>query len=450
LGLATATLALALGEWISLRGQKIFAQGMTGLGLALLYLSFYASFGFYHLLPQTVAFSLMFLTTVGAGALAMHYDSQAVAMLGLVGGYLTPALLATGEDHLALLTGYTLVLNAGAVAIARFKNWKALEYLGFAGSWLLFEGWAASYLDNDTRKGGFAWLTVSFAVFFIASVLETRRWLLTLNAGVYFATSYFVLDPQFHSGLGSFAAALAVLHGVIAWLAREKDARFKRLCAAIAVVFLTVAIPLQFNGFRITILWSIEAAALTWIAKTMRRPRLQTAAWFLFAAVFLRLFFADALVFETAFWNGRLLTFVIAAASLWAAARFACSHHARVVTYGTGHMVLWFALNLELTNWAQRNVPPQDAANLSSTGMSILLAVYALGLILAGAMARSALNRILGLGLLTLVMLKLYLFDVWQLSRGFRITAFLALGCLLLLVSYLYSRTRMTGENQSR
>ena len=52
LGVAAATLSLFLGEWISLRGQKVFARGLTGLGLALLYLSFYAGFGFYHLLPQ--------------------------------------------------------------------------------------------------------------------------------------------------------------------------------------------------------------------------------------------------------------------------------------------------------------------------------------------------------------------------------------------------------------
>jgi uncharacterized membrane protein len=46
LGVAAASLSLFLGEWISLRGQKTFARGLTGLGLALLYLSFYAGFGF--------------------------------------------------------------------------------------------------------------------------------------------------------------------------------------------------------------------------------------------------------------------------------------------------------------------------------------------------------------------------------------------------------------------
>jgi uncharacterized membrane protein len=66
--------------------------------------------------------------------------------------------------------------------------------------------------------------------------------------------------------------------------------------------------------------------------------------------------------------------------------------------------------------------------------------------VVAGVVRRSALDRILGLGLFALVIVKLYLLDVWSLRRGFRITAFLALGGLLLLVSYLYSRFKPTLE----
>ena len=44
-------------------------------------------------------------------------------------------------------------------------------------------------------------------------------------------------------------------------------------------------------------------------------------------------------------------------------------------------------------------------------------------------------------------MLKLYLFDVWEASRLFRMAAFISLGVLLLLISYLYSRFRPAIEN---
>jgi uncharacterized membrane protein len=451
LGLLAAALALSAGEWVSLRGQKVFAQGLTGLGLALLYLSFYASFGFYHLLPQSAAFLLMCLTTVAAGALAAHYDSQAVAILGMVGGYVTPALLATGEDRLGALAVFSMVLGAGAVAMARMRRWPALEYLAFAGTWLLFLGWSGTFLNDDTRAGAFAWLTAAFVLFFIASALTTRLPLLALNAGFYFTASYFVLQPQYHASLGEFAAALAVLHGAIAWFMREKmtreqDALFAQVAAVIATVFLTLAIPLQFTGFRITMLWSLEAAVLAWLDKPFGYPRFQIAAWFLFAAVFLRLFVIDAQTFESAFFNARLLTFAVAAASLWIASRAALTAESRVVTYGAGHLAVLWALAIEVSAWAHRTAEPQDAVSLSATGISLLMAVYGAALVVAGVAARSAMNRILGLGLLALVIAKLYLVDVWQLSRGFRITAFLVLGGLLLLVSYLYSRFKLALE----
>jgi uncharacterized membrane protein len=48
----------------------------------------------------------------------------------------------------------------------------------------------------------------------------------------------------------------------------------------------------------------------------------------------------------------------------------------------------------------------------------------------------------LGLALLALVVVKLYAFDIWQLSLVYRIMAFAAVGALLLSGSFLYSRYR--------
>jgi uncharacterized membrane protein len=217
------------------------------------------------------------------------------------------------------------------------------------------------------------------------------------------------------------------------------------------MVLLTLAIPIQFVGFRITMLWSLEAAALAWVGARFDRPRLQMAAWIVFAFVLIRLVTLDSAMYSldyayTALANRRFLTFAVSAASLWIASRFAGTRESQSVSYAAGHLVLLFALGLEVAGWAGRTSDPQDVANVVSTGVSILMAVYASVLVVAGVALRSALHRILGLGLFALVILKLYLLDVWSLSRGFRITAFLALGGLLLLVSYLYSRFKPALE----
>jgi uncharacterized membrane protein len=451
LGVAAATISLFLGEWISLRGQKTFARGLAGLGLALLYLSFYAGFEFYHLLPQTTAFLLMCLTTAAAAMLALHYDSQAVALLGLAGGYLTPVLLSTGENHMWILAGYTSMLNLGALAVGRVKRWPSLEYFAWAATALLYMGWSSRWLDDETRLAAWGWLSVTFMLFFAASVVGARPWLLALNTGAYFAATYVLQDHQYHSSMGAFTFALALAHALLAKTVWNRDRRLGELAAAMAVVLLTLAIPIQFVGFRITMLWSLEAAALTWVGARFDRPRLQMAASLVFALVLVRLVTLDSTMysmdyFYTAFANRRFLTFAVSAASLWMASRFAGTQESQSVAYGAGHLVMLWALGLEVAGWAGRTSDPQDVANVVSTGISVLMAVYASALVVTGVVLRSALNRILGLGLFALVIVKLYLLDVWSLSRGFRIIAFLALGGLLLLVSYLYSRYKPALE----
>ena len=107
--------------------------------------------------------------------------------------------------------------------------------------------------------------------------------------------------------------------------------------------------------------------------------------------------------------------------------------------------MLW-NLGMEAIGWAERSAPPADLVSVETTAISILMALYALMLVVLGVATRTVINRILGLGLMGAVVVKLYLNDIWQLSRIFRITAFLALGILLLLVSYLYSRFKPVIE----
>ena len=86
-----------------------------------------------------------------------------------------------------------------------------------------------------------------------------------------------------------------------------------------------------------------------------------------------------------------------------------------------------------------------------STSVSVVAAVYAVLLVAAGAQAplgrHSAATRLLGVSLITLVVLKLYLYDVWLLRPLYRMAAFAILGALLLAMSYLYSRFRGSIED---
>lgn len=72
------------------RKYRFLAQGLTGSGLGVLYLSLYAAFGMYGILSYETAFAGMILTTTLGSAFAGYFDVQPTAVLGMLGGFLHP------------------------------------------------------------------------------------------------------------------------------------------------------------------------------------------------------------------------------------------------------------------------------------------------------------------------------------------------------------------------
>ena len=206
----------------------------------------------------------------------------------------------------------------------------------------------------------------------------------------------------------------------------------------------TVAVPLQFSAFHIAIAWALEAAALAWVAARMRSA--QGAALALLVGLLAvmdvlfefhgpRLYFAEGEAIPAAVFNTRMLTMAVCASSLWLMARWLgrWTEMARLAAapYVTGHLMLAYALTLEVMEWAHRG-EAENALSVARLSVTILYAVYGVALISIGVAARSALNRVLGLLAIAFVILKLYLYDVWNLATVYRVIAFAALGGLLL------------------
>jgi uncharacterized membrane protein len=538
LGVAAAAISLLAGDRVWRRGQTIFAQGIVGLGLALLYLSIYAAAMLYQLATPGLAFAAMCGVTVGAAGLALLYDSQAVAVLAMIGGYITPPALSTGEDHPWILLGYVFLLNLGALALARMRRWKALEPLAAGATILLYSGWFSRWYSLADRAPATIFALAYYAQFSVATVAElwaiaqlgasvalavawlegaqfawwnllliagglscaVRRawsaaplwtlacywlpvWLwyspdapfaalslafamffawafwraptvteglaqIAINAAIYYAASYRLLDGSYHQYMGLLAAGIGGAHVLLSRrYASKSDAQ--TLTLGVALTFVTLAVPIQFAGFRNTIAWALEGAVLAWLAARAQSDWLRFCCWIVLALAVLRLLAVDTSVYAqssqySALANTRFLTFAVSTAALWIASRFLPQAVEAAVAYIAGHAILLFGLSLEIGGWVSRNIAREDQSGYQIIAISVMLTLYAVVLVLIGVRTRASIHRLLGLALVALVIAKLYLLDVWVLGRLFRITAFLALGVLLLALSYLYSRFRPT------
>ncbi len=140
-------LGLLVGcELKSARRYPVTANALDGSAIVILFSSFYAAYRLWHLTGPLAAFALLAAVAVTAVALSIRRDSVFIALLGLVGGFATPALLATGQDDPPSLFGYLLLLNAGLGWVAYRKRWPVLSALSLLFTTVYQWGWVATFM----------------------------------------------------------------------------------------------------------------------------------------------------------------------------------------------------------------------------------------------------------------------------------------------------------------
>ena len=142
IGLAAGAALVLAGEWWRRKGLRLFAQGLAGAGVPILYLSVYAAYGLYDLVLQPVAFGAMCVVTVLSVAVALRHDAHFIGIMAAVAGMMTPAWLATGETNTVGLFGYVSALSVGLFAIALYRpHWNAVSAISYLGTWLWWLLW---------------------------------------------------------------------------------------------------------------------------------------------------------------------------------------------------------------------------------------------------------------------------------------------------------------------
>ncbi|HEV7572606.1 MAG TPA: DUF2339 domain-containing protein [Thermoanaerobaculia bacterium] len=145
IGLATGIILLLVCELRVARDYSFTANALDGAGIAILYATLFAMHALWHLLPASAVFVLMLIVTAIAVWLSIRRDSVFIALLGLVGGFATPALLSTGENKPVALFSYLLLLNVGLLFVAIQRRWPLLTALSVVFTVIYEWSWIGKY-----------------------------------------------------------------------------------------------------------------------------------------------------------------------------------------------------------------------------------------------------------------------------------------------------------------
>jgi uncharacterized membrane protein len=147
IGVLTGVSLLVVCERKAARRYPVTANALDAAAVSILFATFFAAHALWQLVPALPTFLLLALVATVAVLLSIRHESLFIAVLGLLGGFSTPALLSTGENRPIPLFGYLLLLNLGLAWVARERGWPLLTGLSLALTTLYQWAWVLKFLD---------------------------------------------------------------------------------------------------------------------------------------------------------------------------------------------------------------------------------------------------------------------------------------------------------------
>jgi len=360
---------------------------------------------------------------------------------------------------------------------------------------ILYIGWYSEFYNRSQLNLTVAFATLFFAIFAVAPLLARQPeseaapfaavplFLAFVNAGVYFLQVYAMFEEVDKHAMAWFALALAAVY---IYLSRQTQRyypdpqnieRLHYLHLALAIGFITVAIPIRLDGHWITIGWLVEAGVLLWLGDRIRSMFLNIFAIGALALGVLRLLAIDNFHATTLIFNARMGTYAVAIVVLGALAWYGQrrsdepSHQCAAIALVVLNVLALIALSHEVADYYAReraaispayngrSYAPYDPAYSENTRgirlaedltYSALWMAYGAMLMVVGFRRRSSFVRWQALVLIALTIIKVFGYDVLQLDKGYRIVSLIVLGVLLLTISFVYQRDwlKLSGSHK--
>lgn len=281
---------------------KAFSSVLVGGGLAVLYFTIALAYHQFHLFSQPLAFVIMIVITAFAVMLSILYNRQEVAVIALLGGFITPFMVSNGSGNYIALFSYLLVLNTGLLVIAYYKAWRLLNLLAFIFTTILFAGWLFTLAYNtpaNTYKNAWGFATAFYLLFFVINIAhnikEKKQFLasdfgiLLANTCLYFSVSLYLINAmQANYYRGFFSAGMAIFNLAASYILfrnQKTDKNILYLLIGLTLTFISLTAPLQLHGNYITLFWASEMVLLYWLFLRSDIKIIKTAAWLVWFAM---------------------------------------------------------------------------------------------------------------------------------------------------------------------
>ena len=489
LGVLGGVVFLAIGE-IWRNKYASYFNIITGCGIAILYLTIFSAYALYSMIGYYFAVAFLLVVTIIAVLQALRNNSITLAVLGVVGAFAAPFVLLAfdGIDFMQSSVGsvdwllYIILIDLGVIFLATFRNWSWFTFIALIGSLLSYAVWASENFDNVSLLVSQGGISVIFLLILGSTMLFNYLWkrpakgfdysLILINSAAFLFITYMNMWDSHREWLGALTIVIAGLYASLSYISyrsRLQNNDFSTFLLGISAVFLGIAFPVhfQYDAPIVLIAWSIEGLILTWLSIRMNVWQIRFYAIFTYSVmiVSLTVFFTSIDLENFApILNSRFATFATAIFSMYASfylirqkmildpgslrVFFFRSSMIRIEKLAAGLLIAANFLTIWILSAEIISVVDSDLVNLNnevgnyvkSLSLSLFCAVYASIILISGIVFKLPKFRVSGLLLLAIPVIKLFLYDTFQLDQIYRVVAYFSLGAILLLGGLLYQR----------
>jgi uncharacterized membrane protein len=217
IGLIAGIAVVVWSERFRSRGYQVFSYSLKAVGIGVLYLSLWAAFQVYHLMPSGVVFACMVVVTAATCVLALSQDAEILAVFAITGAFSTPVLLSTGQNREIALFSYLALLDIGILALTIIKPWRRLLLLGFLGTLGLYLSWSSEFYERSQLQPTLIFASIFFIIFALAPLFMLAQehaqgtmplGLALVNAATYFLQAYVMITEISHTAMAGSRCCL--------------------------------------------------------------------------------------------------------------------------------------------------------------------------------------------------------------------------------------------------
>lgn len=459
IGLVAGISLLVAGDIAMNKRYIYFSQGLTGGGIAVIYLTVYAGTNYYYIFNPGISFALLALTALAGGILAVRQNAYGVAFLSTLGGFMSPFLIGSNDPRPLPLLSYVVLLDLAVLYLAYYKSWRSLNTISFIGTALVYILYRSSGISSSDVLLNQIFLVIFLVIFgslaFLYNVRNNKPTeiqdvlLVVLNTAFFLSASLENLH-EYDSWHGLFTVFLALLYLLLSLFLQKRKAGDLLLLYAFlgtGLSLVTIAIPLQMDGDWRAVFWLAEAAILFYCGVKARDTWVQRAG-LLLLAVTSTIPLLNPVYEAVPVFNLQCLSASLAIAGLffvfytfyfnpdlkdrkaaWPAAVYGVILTLKQLSWELSNFYLYYKLGYQ-----------DDFA------VSLAWLVLALVFLVTGLMKNIEGFRYLSLSLLGLIIGKVLLLDLQNLAIVFRVMLLLLTGVVLVGVSFIYQRKNNKAE----